>query len=650
VPNFGFNGLGELVYLRTYSRIKENGEKEEWWETCKRVVEWVYNTQKEHIERNRLGWDSKKAQSSAQEMYERIFDMKFLPPGRGLWIAGTDVLKTKPVAAALNNCFGAGTKFITDKGVVSMGDSACSVVNVLTELGTYEPASVQCFGEQLINRVTLKPFGFNTNYEIKYDVTENHRWKLSNGTITTALKEGDILFPSAEVSIKPSDEGFLHGMIYGDGTLHTYYKQRQIIRLCGAKNKYLKKIENLNGYISTTSPESYGGDHVVTYVRYDVNFKDLPNHESSLEYLKGFIDGWIAADGWDRSSGNICLDTQSEDDFIWLKENAASLGYYITGVSVDNRPTNYGERSSTLHRITISKVPMKYKVVDIERGISKENVFCVVEPKTKTFTLAEGVLTGNCAYTSTEKINIDPVSPFMFLMDMSMLGVGVGFDTKGAGKLTIQKPKDEVNSVVIEDSREGWVDALKFVLESYLIENKDTVILDYSHIRKYGEPIKGFGGVASGPDPLKTLIESIRDQFEGRSGQSITSEDIVDIMNKIGVCVVSGNVRRTAEIAIGSPFDKNYLKLKDYRYNTDTGTYEGDGSHRAAYGWTSNNSIFAELGMNYEEIGEQIAMNGEPGLIWLDNIRNFSRMDGAPDYKDWRAVGTNPCVSNLHLA
>ena len=68
VPNFGFNGLGELVYLRTYSRVKENGEKEEWWETCKRVVEWVYNTQKEHIERNRLGWDSKKAQSSAQEM------------------------------------------------------------------------------------------------------------------------------------------------------------------------------------------------------------------------------------------------------------------------------------------------------------------------------------------------------------------------------------------------------------------------------------------------------------------------------------------------------------------------------------------------------------------------------------------------------
>ena len=326
----------------------------------------------------------------------------------------------------------------------------------------------------------------------------------------------------------------------------------------------------------------------------------------------GFIEGWISADAWSKPSGSICLDTQNEDDLRWLKDNSSRLGYYITGVHVESSSTNFGKRSSPLIRVSMTRNPIKYKVTEIDRRVSKENVFCVVEPKTKTFTLAEGVLTGNCGFTTTENIDTAPSNPFIFLMDMSMLGVGVGFDTKGAGKLIIQKPSDEVNLVVIEDSREGWVDALKLVIESYLVEGRNTVNFDYSQIRKYGESIKGFGGVASGPDPLKTLIESIREQFDGRSGQPITSEDIVDIMNKIGVCVVSGNVRRTAEIAIGSPFDKNYLKLKDYRYNADTGTYEGDGSHRAAYGWTSNNSIFAEIGMNYEEIGEQIAMNGEP--------------------------------------
>jgi len=83
-PPFGFNGLGELVYMRTYSRIKEDGKNEHWWETIQRVVEGTYNMQKRWIEAHSLGWSVWKAQRSAQEMYERIFNMKFLPPGRGL--------------------------------------------------------------------------------------------------------------------------------------------------------------------------------------------------------------------------------------------------------------------------------------------------------------------------------------------------------------------------------------------------------------------------------------------------------------------------------------------------------------------------------------------------------------------------------------
>ena len=86
---FGFNGLGELVYMRTYSRLKEDGKNEMWWETVKRVVEGTYSMQKYHIERYDLGWNAWQAQRSAQEMYDRIFTMKFLPPGRGLWSMGT---------------------------------------------------------------------------------------------------------------------------------------------------------------------------------------------------------------------------------------------------------------------------------------------------------------------------------------------------------------------------------------------------------------------------------------------------------------------------------------------------------------------------------------------------------------------------------
>ena len=103
-PPFGFNGLGELVYMRTYSRIKNNGKNERWWETIKRVVEGTYTMQKNHIESYQLGWNAWQAQKSAQEMYDRMFNMKFLPPGRGLWAMGTPITEEKNLYAALNNC------------------------------------------------------------------------------------------------------------------------------------------------------------------------------------------------------------------------------------------------------------------------------------------------------------------------------------------------------------------------------------------------------------------------------------------------------------------------------------------------------------------------------------------------------------------
>ena len=62
------------------------------------------------------------------------------------------------------------------------------------------------------------------------------------------------------------------------------------------------------------------------------------------------------------------------------------------------------------------------------------------------------------------------------------------------------------------------------------------------------------------------------------------------------------------------------------------------------YGWVSNNSIFADVGQNYDEIAERIAKNGEPGLAWLDNMRNYGRMIDPPDYKDSKAAGGNPCL------
>ena len=113
-PPFGFNGLGELVYMRTYSRIKEDGKNERWWETVQRVVEGTYSMQKNWIDSHQLGWNPWQAQKSAQDMYDRIFNMKFLPPGRGLWAMGTPITEEKKLYAALNNCAFVSTKTLKE--------------------------------------------------------------------------------------------------------------------------------------------------------------------------------------------------------------------------------------------------------------------------------------------------------------------------------------------------------------------------------------------------------------------------------------------------------------------------------------------------------------------------------------------------------
>ncbi len=238
----------------------------------------------------------------------------------------------------------------------------------------------------------------------------------------------------------------------------------------------------------------------------------------------------------------------------------------------------------------------------------------------------------NCGFASTEDINLKYSKAFEFMMDALMLGVGVGFDTKGAGKITIKQPKEGSLEFQLPDSREGWVESLKLMIDAYFL-GKQVPKYDFSLVRPAGEPIRGFGGIASGPEPLKKMLEDVQNILESRIGEKITSLDIVDIMNHIGKCVVSGNVRRSAEIALGDPADSDFITCKQDQ--------EKLYSHR----WASNNSVFAVKGLDYSFIADQIAINGEPGIFWLENAKAYSRIRDNPDYKDKKAAGVNPCIT-----
>ncbi len=252
----------------------------------------------------------------------------------------------------------------------------------------------------------------------------------------------------------------------------------------------------------------------------------------------------------------------------------------------------------------------------------------------------------NCAFISTWSTTSDRrySYPFCFVFEASMLGVGCGFDTDGAGKIPLvpRNIGETIHAVVhkIEDSREGWTQALRLLLDHYIYDEVYPGF-DYSSIRPKGAPISGFGGVASGPEPLRWALDKIDmllNKVRHNGQKFMTSRNIVDIMNIIGKCVVSGNVRRTALIALGSHYDGEFLDLKNYEKNPE----------RMAFGWTSNNSVVVqEAGryVDYGPIAERIYNNGEPGVVWLGNAKKFGRITLRPSdtVRDPWVKGVNPC-------
>ena len=226
---------------------------------------------------------------------------------------------------------------------------------------------------------------------------------------------------------------------------------------------------------------------------------------------------------------------------------------------------------------------------------------------------------------------------FLFLFENLMLGGGVGYSIRREDVHELPKIKKGVNVIheatkdadyIVPDKREGWVNLLSKVLDAFYVTGKS---FSYSTIliRGYGEPIKGFGGKASGPQILIDGIDKITKIFQAREGKKLRSIDVLDICNIIGSVVVAGNVRRSAEIALGDPDDILYLRAKNW----------GSGN---VPNWRamSNNTIYAD---SYDHVLEEIwkngyeinkdsgYANGEPyGFFNLPLSQKFGRIKDGP--------------------
>jgi len=252
-----------------------------------------------------------------------------------------------------------------------------------------------------------------------------------------------------------------------------------------------------------------------------------------------------------------------------------------------------------------------------------------------------GAALNNCGFASTEK---SVVKAACWCMEMLMLGVGVGFDTLGRD-IEVKKPDRNLRAKhFVGDSREGWAECLRLTMEPYFRSGAYWYEFDYSKVRPKGAPIKTFGGVASGPGPLRKLVGAVRRILDSRIGGTVGEAAIVDIINLVGKCVVAGNVRRSAEAALGCDTDV-FRKLKDYREPHAIWDHdEEDGRPRdyvENHRWCSNNSVVNPS--SYSDIAERITGGADLGVFWLENARAYARMGRRPDWSDINAKGCNPC-------
>ena len=228
----------------------------------------------------------------------------------------------------------------------------------------------------------------------------------------------------------------------------------------------------------------------------------------------------------------------------------------------------------------------------------------------------------NCAYMPID--HPDAFSETMFLL---LGGTGVGFSVQKhhVDKLPeIKKPNPtRTRRYLIGDSIEGWADAIKVLVESYLGVKSSTPIFDFSDIRHKGALLVTSGGKAPGPQPLKDCVHNITKVFENKKdGEKLSAIETHDIVCHIADAVLAGGIRRAALISLFSADDEEMISCK-------SGNWWEQNAQR---GRANNSAVLLRHKITKEffmDLWKRIELSGagEPG-IYLSND------------KDW---GTNPC-------
>ena len=232
----------------------------------------------------------------------------------------------------------------------------------------------------------------------------------------------------------------------------------------------------------------------------------------------------------------------------------------------------------------------------------------------------------NCSFT-----NIDSVEAFAECLHILMCGTGFGFSVSAENVKKLPKIPEIKNlndSHSVTDSREGWADSVKIMMNSFY-EGRD-MEFDYSKLRPKGARLKTMGGRSSGPEPLVKLHEFIRETMYAAQGRRLNTLEAHDICNQIAEIVVAGGVRRSSQISLSDLEDEAMRSAKEWPFPL----------RRAM---ANNSAIYAEKPSAAQFLKEWASLalsgTGERGIFNLEGARKT-----APSRRYSKLIeGTNPC-------
>ena len=307
-------------------------------------------------------------------------------------------------AQPLHNCFSPSQKFITDCGIRKFSDFADGEKVIIKDyLGELREATVHVYNPQKLYNIELvRKNGKGSRTVI---ATKDHKWLLADGTFTTDLSIGDKLWQNKCCEIKQKIEttedakAWCMGFVVGDGVDHYIGNTQEPhtqCRLCGHKNKYAHIFEKAGYRMRTMSC----GD-MMPYTKYHTK-QDFLNGKA-WRYMTAkqkalVFEGLYAADG---RTNQLSIQTSDSRVIQLIEECSGLAGYFITSKNEGYNSTNYKENRyyCYFHFLSPQKNDNYWVVKSIKPNrtdVPSTRVYCVNEPVTHTFTLDNGIITGNC--------------------------------------------------------------------------------------------------------------------------------------------------------------------------------------------------------------------------------------------------------------